>query len=105
MNLWRVIEKIFPGGSITGAPKLRAMRLIHKLEKRPRGFYCGSTIILFKNMKSASINIRSSEIDFSPNKRTLLYQAGGGITLLSSVDEEYKEMTYKHDSFMRTLTL
>ncbi len=105
VNLWRVIEKIFPGGSITGAPKVRAMKLIHELEKRNRGFYCGSTLILLKEMKSASINIRSSEISFSPNEKKLLYQAGGGITLLSNVFEEYCEMTYKHDSFISTLTL
>ncbi|MGZ3787044.1 MAG: chorismate-binding protein [Bacteriovorax sp.] len=103
VSLWRIIEKIFPGGSITGAPKRRAMKLIHQLEKRERGFYCGSSIILFKKMKSASINIRSSVIDFE--EATLLYQAGGGITLLSDVEEEYREMTYKHDSFLNTLTL
>lgn len=103
VNLWRVIEKIFPGGSITGAPKKRAMRLINELEKRERGFYCGSTIILFKEMKSASINIRSSVVDFE--NYSLLYQAGGGITLLSDVEDEYKEMTYKRDSFIHTLTL
>jgi len=103
VNLWRVIEKIFPGGSITGAPKKRTMRLLHSLEKRERGFYCGSTLILFKKMKSASINIRSSVVDFK--NKTLLYQAGGGITLLSEAEEEFKEMTYKHDSFIHTLTL
>lgn len=103
VNLWRVIEKIFPGGSITGAPKKRAMRLIHSLEKRERGFYCGSTLIFFKVMKSASINIRSSVVDFE--NQTLVYQAGGGITLLSNAEDEFKEMTYKHDSFIHTLTL
>lgn len=103
VNLWRVIEKIFPGGSITGAPKKSAMKLINELEKRERGFYCGSTLILYKEMKSASINIRSSVVSFENS--TLLYQAGGGITLLSEVEEEFKEMTYKHDSFIRTLTL
>lgn len=102
VSLWRVIEKIFPGGSITGAPKLRAMRLIDRLEKRERGFYCGSTIISYREMKSASINIRSSTVDFSTGH--LHYQAGGGITLLSEVREEYQEMTYKHDSFIRSLT-
>lgn len=102
VTLWRVIEKIFPGGSITGAPKLRAMRLINNLENRERGFYCGSTLILHKEMKSASINIRSSVVDFNESK--LHYQAGGGITLLSDVLEEYNEMTYKHDSFISSLT-
>lgn len=103
INIWRVIEKIFPGGSITGAPKLRAMRLIERLEKRRRGFYCGSTLIFYKQMKSASINIRSSVIDF--NHQELLYQAGGAITLLSSVEDEFKEMAYKHDSFIHCLTV
>jgi para-aminobenzoate synthetase component 1 len=102
VNLWRVIEKIFPGGSITGAPKKRAMKLIHSLEKRERGFYCGSTLILFEKMVSASINIRSSVIDFE--NHTLLYQAGGGITLLSDAKIEFEEMTYKHNSFIHTLT-
>ncbi|MDD4972867.1 MAG: chorismate-binding protein [Bacteriovorax sp.] len=103
VNLWKVIEKLFPGGSITGAPKKRSMRLIQELEKRERGFYCGSTLILYKEMKSASINIRSSVVDFE--NYTMLYQAGGGITLLSEVEDEYKEMTYKRDSFTHTLTL
>jgi para-aminobenzoate synthetase component 1 len=105
VTLWRVIEKLFPGGSITGAPKVRAMRLINKLEKRKRGFYCGSTILLYKKMKSASINIRSSEITFCEGNNILLYQAGGGITLMSEVLDEFQEMTYKHDSFIHTLTL
>lgn len=103
VKLWQVIEKIFPGGSVTGAPKRRAMRLIDQLEKRERGFYCGSTLIFHKEMKSASINIRSSVVDF--DRLSFHYQAGGGITLLSDVEEEYQEMTYKHDSFIRSLTL
>lgn len=102
VTLWRVIEKVFPGGSITGAPKLRAMRLIDSLEQRERGFYTGSTLIMHKVMKSASINIRACVIDFDTLRLT--YQAGGGITLLSEVDDEYKEMTYKHDSFISSLT-
>lgn len=102
VSLWRIIEKMFPGGSITGAPKKRAIRLLHSLENRERGFYCGSTLILHKEMKSASINIRSSEIDFE--NLSLLYQAGGGITLLSIAEEEFKEMTYKRDSFIQRLT-
>ena len=103
IDLWSVISKVFPGGSITGAPKKRAMRLIHSLEKRERGFYCGSTLIFYQQMKSASINIRSAVIDFE--NQTLLYQAGGGITLLSDALDEFKEMTYKRDSFIHTLTL
>ena len=103
VTLWQVIEKIFPGGSISGAPKRRAVILIKHLEKRERGFYCGSTLILNKEMKSASINIRSSVIDF--NSSHLSFQAGGGITLLSNLEEEFDEMTYKRNSFISTLTI
>lgn len=98
-----VLEKIFPGGSITGAPKKRVMQILQKLEERSRGFYCGSTIIFSKTSIEASINIRSSVIDFG--KLELSYQAGGGITLLSEAKSEFEEMTYKHDSYIDILTL
>jgi len=54
-------------------------------------------------MKAASINIRSCEIDFQ--SQLLTYQAGGGITLRSTEQEEYLEMTYKLESFISSLTL
>ncbi len=103
VTLKTILEKIFPGGSITGAPKKRVMGILKKLESRERGFYCGSTLIFSKGSLAASINIRSSVIDF--NSGTLSYQAGGGITLLSDVKSEFEEMTYKHDSYIDTLTL
>jgi anthranilate/para-aminobenzoate synthase component I len=103
ISMLRIIEKMFPGGSVTGAPKKSSMRILNSLEQRERGFYCGSTLILYKDMKSASINIRSGIIDFS--SRLLNYQAGGGITLKSSVSAEYREMTYKLKSFIAVLTL
>lgn len=105
VTLMKILVSLFPGGSVTGAPKLRAVNLIRKLESRERNFYCGSTVLLFKNMKSASINIRSAEISFLNDQRSLCYQAGGGITLLSEVQDEYNEMTYKHNSFIDALTL
>lgn len=102
VTLKKIIESLFPGGSITGAPKKRVMSILHDLEKRTRGFYCGSTLTFFDEQISASINIRSCEIDFS--KRSLVYQAGGGITLLSDVEEEFKEQSYKLESFIQRLT-
>ncbi len=101
ITLRQVVEKIFPGGSITGAPKKRVMVFLQQLEKRNRGFYCGSTLTFFDNKISASINIRSCEIDF--NNYRLCYQSGGGITLLSTCEEEFNEITYKHDSFIDLL--
>lgn len=97
-----IIEKIFPGGSITGAPKKRSMEILRNLENRERGFYCGSTMILFKEMKAASINIRSSEIDLKLNQ--LNYSAGGGITLKSESNSEFLELSYKENSYISLLT-
>ena len=45
ITIKNIIEKIFPGGSITGAPKKRVMQILSELEKRERKFYCGSTLI------------------------------------------------------------
>ena len=103
ITLKNILEKIFPGGSITGAPKKRVMRILKNIENRTRGFYCGSTLLFSPGQIEASINIRSSVVDFK--KCSVNYQAGGGITLLSQPQFEFEEMTYKHDSYIDILTL
>lgn len=103
ITLKNILEKIFPGGSITGAPKKRVMRIIQSLEARARDFYCGSTLVFSKGRVDASINIRSSVIDFK--KQTLVYQSGSGITLLSEAHLEFEEMNDKRDSYINALTL
>lgn len=102
VTLKNILQKIYPGGSITGAPKKRVMMILKRLEQRSRGLYCGSTVAFSKNKIDASINIRASVIDFK--NLSLTYQAGGGITLLSDVLLEFEEMTYKHDSYIDILT-
>jgi anthranilate/para-aminobenzoate synthase component I len=101
VSVKNIIKNIFPGGSVTGAPKKRVLKLLLDLEQRERGFYCGSTLICFKTMKSASINIRSADIDF--NKCQLAYQSGGGITLKSNPVDEFAEMIAKRESFIRSV--
>lgn len=98
LTLHDIASVLFPGGSITGAPKKRVIMLIEEIEAVPRGFYCGSTVLLHGKLVTSSINIRSATIDFSTF--TLSYGAGGGITLLSEVREEYNEMLAKRDSFI-----
>ena len=97
-----MMSALFPGGSITGAPKMRVMEIIQKVEERARGFYCGSTMIRHRSMICASINIRSAEIDFS--SKELVYGAGGGITLDSAATEEFNEMYAKQISFLHLLS-
>ncbi len=102
VTLEKIIKNIFPGGSVTGAPKKRVMEILGEIEDHQRGFYCGSTIILMKEMKAASINIRSAMIDFK--KQKLCYKAGGGITLKSEATLEFQELSYKQKSFIDLLT-
>jgi anthranilate/para-aminobenzoate synthase component I len=97
-----ILKSLFPGGSITGAPKKRVVEIIQDIEQVPRGFYCGSTIIKSNNIFGASINIRSAVID--EKSSTILYGAGGGITFDSKCDNEYSEMILKKDSFSSLIT-
>ena len=48
ITLLKIIKSLFPGGSITGAPKRRVYQILGSLEKNRRGFYCGSTILLLR---------------------------------------------------------
>ncbi len=97
-SLKEIVESLFPGGSITGAPKKRVMQIIKSLESEKRGFYCGSTVLLFKNLKTASINIRSCELNLKSAEAS--YGAGGGVTLLSNANDEYEESLQKLESFL-----
>jgi anthranilate/para-aminobenzoate synthase component I len=99
VRLGKIIKSLFPGGSITGAPKKRVKELLFSLEKRSRGFYCGSTVILHESLLAASINIRSAEICFT--NKLLKYSSGSGITLLSKSKDEFDELRLKEYSFMK----
>lgn len=82
----------FPGGSITGAPKLRAMEIIAAIEKRSRGTYCGAIgWIGFDGAMALNIAIRT----IVAQGRALEFAVGGGITLMSDADEEYEETLVK----------
>ncbi len=82
----------FPGGSITGAPKKRAMEIIHELEQRPRGVYCGAIGWLGYNGESSfNIAIRS----LVRTNDVLTYQVGAGIVADSDPEMEYQETLHK----------
>jgi len=82
----------FPGGSITGAPKVRAMEIIRELECSPRGIYCGALGWLGFNGESCfNIAIRTLIRD----GERLVYQVGAGIVADSDPDQEYEETQHK----------
>jgi len=83
-----LLRASFPGGSITGAPKLRAMQIIDELEPHRRGVYCGAIGWLgFNGDMDTSIAIRTL---VSANDQ-LQFCAGGGIVADSEADAEYRE--------------
>jgi para-aminobenzoate synthetase component 1 len=87
-----LISGSFPGGSITGAPKIRAMEIIDELEPQRRSVYCGSIgyISACGNMDS-SITIRTLVCESTNNKSKIHCWAGGGIVADSSINSEYQE--------------
>ena len=87
-----LVEKTFPGGSITGAPKIRAMDIITEIEGDARELYCGAIgRIGFDGDLDTAIAIRTVVMD----GRTAVLQAGGGVTLLSEPGPEYDETLTK----------
>lgn len=87
-----LIAAIFPGGSITGAPKIRAMEIVAEIEQAPRGVYCGAIGYLGFNGRS-DLNIAIRTAQFS--KGVARVQAGGGITARSQAPAEYEESLTK----------
>ena len=87
-----LVAASFPGGSITGAPKIRAMEIIAEIEGRPRGVYCGAIgSIGFDGSLDLNIAIRTIVIEAGHMELC----AGGGITILSDAEAEYEETLTK----------
>ena len=91
-----IVRALFPCGSITGAPKVRAMEIIRELEPQPRGVYCGA-IGSFSPDGSAAFNVAIRTLTIEGNEGTL--GIGGGIVADSNVDGEYDECLLKSGFF------
>lgn len=96
-----LLRGCFPGGSITGAPKLRAMEIIEELEPYRRNVYCGSVVYIgYDGNMDSNIAIRT----------LLTYQgkvycwAGGGIVADSKMEAEYQECFEKASAILRMFT-
>jgi para-aminobenzoate synthetase component 1 len=95
-----LLKSTFPGGSITGAPKIRAMEIISELEPHCRGPYCGSiAFISFSGDMDTSIIIRTYLI----NDGTVTYQVGGAVVFDSDPMQEYDETLIKAHALNRAL--
>jgi len=96
-----LLKSCFPGGSITGAPKIRAMEIIEELEPHRRGVYCGSIgYIGFDGNMDTNIAIRT----MVHSDNTIRLWAGGGIVNDSVLEEEYQESFDKARALLTVLS-
>ena len=92
INPLQLVADTFPAGTLSGAPKYRAMELIDDLENSPRGFYGGAIGFLgFNGDYNHAILIRS----FVSDGNKLFYQAGAGVVAKSSIESELQEVANK----------
>jgi len=95
-----LLRGCFPGGSVTGAPKLRAMEIIEELEPHRRGLYCGAVgYIGFDSNMDTNIAIRTAVY----SKGEIRFWAGGGIVADSELQKEYRETWDKASSMIKLM--
>lgn len=95
-----LLRSCFPGGSITGAPKLRAMEIIEELEPHRRGVYCGAIgYIGFDGDMDMNIPIRTAVV----TNGSIYFYAGGGVVADSTSEKEYKETLDKASNFFTVM--
>ncbi len=95
-----LVRTAFPGGSVTGAPKVRAMQIIAELEPTARGAYCGSLGYMgFDGNMDLNILIRT----VTAGRGWWQMPAGGGIVAQSVPEREYEETWHKAEGFLRSL--
>ncbi|MFH1622644.1 MAG: anthranilate synthase component I family protein [Candidatus Omnitrophota bacterium] len=95
-----IIKACFPGGSITGCPKIRAMQIIEELEPNRRGIYTGSLgYFSFSGTMDFNILIRS----FLKKGKDIYFGVGGGIVYDSRPQSEYQETLVKAEALKRAL--
>lgn len=99
-DIARLLRATFPGGSVTGAPKIRAMEVLRELEPVRRGVYTGALGILgFHGDVELSVGIRTAVL----RGGYATYGTGGGITLASDPAEEWAESEAKASAFLRAV--
>jgi para-aminobenzoate synthetase component 1 len=92
LDAFDLLKAMFPGGTITGAPKIRSMEIIEELEPTRRGFYTGSLgFVGYNGDMDFNIIIRS----FIEKNNKVYFQVGAGIVYDSIPEREYKETINK----------
>ncbi len=103
-NVFDLLRATFPPGSVTGAPKIRAMEVIAELEGNARGPYCGAMgYIGLDGRADFNVMIRSLAFHRPHKNWQCIFRAGGGIIADSHIDEEYQETLFKAQALQNAL--
>ncbi|PIV58322.1 MAG: aminodeoxychorismate synthase component I, partial [Bacteroidetes bacterium CG02_land_8_20_14_3_00_31_25] len=97
-----IIKNAFPMGSMTGAPKIRAMELIEKFEKTKRGLYSGSVGYITPN-GDFDFNVVIRSIQYNKSNKYLSFLTGGAITIKSVPEKEYEECLIKAKGLLEAM--
>ena len=97
-----ILRATFPMGSMTGAPKVRAMELIDELEGCKRGVYSGS-VGYFQPNGDFSLNVVIRSLLYNAASERISMHVGGAITSLSVPEKEYQECLLKAEAMLKTL--
>ena len=116
VSLFDIISSVFPAGTLSGAPKIRAMEIISELEEYKRNIYGGGIGFLhfngnmqlaivirsafFANRNNAADNISGKDTSEGNNVSKVFIQAGAGIVYDSIKEKEYEEITHKRASVL-----
>ncbi len=97
-----VIKSTYPMGSMTGAPKVSAMKIIEDLEESKRGLYSGA-IGYFTPDGDFDFNVIIRSILYNETNQYISYSVGGAITAKSNIEEEYEECLLKAKAMKQVL--
>ena len=101
-NIFKLLGDTFPAGTLSGAPKIKAMQLIDKYEPTSRGYYGGCIgLVGFDGTMNQAIMIRS----FLSKNGELVYQAGAGITVSSNPENELQEIDNKLEALRNAIQM
>ncbi|OCK44152.1 anthranilate synthase [Tenacibaculum soleae] len=101
-NPIEIVGDTFPAGTLSGAPKYKAMQLIDTYENQSRGFYGGAVGIIGLD---GSVNLAIAIRSFVSKNNVLYYQAGAGIVIHSDEEKELQEVNNKLAALKKALTL
>jgi para-aminobenzoate synthetase / 4-amino-4-deoxychorismate lyase len=98
LSYYEIFKAMFPSGSITGAPKIRTMQIIHEMEQTPRGIYTGAIGYISPN-GSSTFNVAIRTLVLKDGEARM--GVGGGIVADSEPSEEYRECLLKTEFLVR----